>query len=605
MFSFENNCLNRNRLNWRINRNSRAKTRAHSPLVPSVSLSIFLLACGGGGGGSDPSDKPTAQTRPPAEVASATQKPPITPRAAPPGWQTDKQVWADDREFQAQAGLATINAHGAYAKGATGAGVTIGFVDTGLDEEHEEFAGKGVPLNNRSRVANADARQLKHGTGVASIALGARGSGDGMHGVAFDADVAMWSLNLDQAGFLDVNDRILSDATKALQQSGARIINQSWGYETLLDPSLSDTQRNFLSGSYGAFIEEMRRGEAIHVWAAGNSGGDEISVSTAWPLLFPELAGLSIAVAALGDDGAISYRSNRCGVAKNHCLVAPGGVAAGSSAYTRMARSGGNYRTASGTSYAAPYVAGVLGLMQHSFGDQLSLPEYTARLFATAKKDGIYANQMVYGQGLVDAEAAISPVGDVDIPLPAGGIMKPRDGFIGGGELPEEMLERLRRERIIVLDELNAPFAARLAVKPDKFQSFALTQWMTHGDNKTAPYSHPTLASFAELFDGAPLGAYWQLVPVAMRNNSLNDNQLPQFGFGFTARRTRRRSRLELGLVAEKDSLMGTSGAGALQLGNAHTALFGYAMISISVIRISALIRILLSAIPKAIHAHW
>lgn len=101
---------------------------------------------------------------------------------------------------------------------------------------------------------------------------------------------------------------------------------------------------------------------------------------------------------------------------------------------------------------------------------------------------------MVYGQGLVDAEAAISPVGDVDIPLPAGGIMKPRDGFIGGGELPEEMLERLRRERIIVLDELNAPFAARLAVKPDKFQSFGLTQWMTHGDNKTAPYSHPTLA---------------------------------------------------------------------------------------------------------------
>ncbi len=578
MFLHQNNCLKNNKLNRRINPNSRVKSRAYGRLVPSVSLSLFLLACGGGGGGSSEgaSDGTRAQTRPGGGTASASERPPITPRAAPPDWQTDKQVWADNPEFQAQQGLATINAHGAYAKGATGAGVTIGFVDTGLDEAHEEFADKRVRLNDRSGVSNADAQQLSHGTGVASIALGARGSGDGMHGVAFDADIAMWSLNLDQAGFLDVNDRILSYATLALQQSGARIINQSWGYETLLDPSLSDTQRHFLSGSYGGFIDEMRRGEAIHVWAAGNSGGDEISVSTAWPLLFPELAGLSITVAALGGDGAISYRSNRCGVAKNHCLVAPGGVAAGSVAYTRMARSGGNYRTASGTSYAAPYVAGVLGLMQQTFGDQLSLPEYTARLFATAKKDGIYADEMIYGQGLVDADAAISPVGELNIPLPAGGIMKPRDGFIEGGELPEEMLQRLRRERIIVLDELNAPFATRLAVKPDKFQSFALTEWMTHGDNKTAPYSHPTLASFAELFDGAPLSEYWQLVPLAMRHNSLNGNHLPQFGFGFTARRTRRRTRLELGLLTEDDSLMGTSGAGALKLGDAHTALFGY-----------------------------
>lgn len=544
---------------------------------------VLLLAacCGGGGGSTDtPPNQPDG-----APQNIAPSPPPVQEEAPhslhlpelPTGWQTDRQAWAEHDEFQAQAGLATVKADAAYAKGLTGKGVTLGFIDTGFEALHEEFAGKRIALNDRSGLARAGNRQLRHGTGVASIALGARGHGQGLHGVAFDADPAMWSLNLDSDGFLDVNGDILARATRALQNSGARVINQSWGHATLLDPGLSDAQRQFLRGSYGAFLSEIRKGKAIHVWAAGNEGGDEISVSTAWPILFPELAGLSIAVAALGEDGIIGRNSNRCGVAKHHCLVAPGGAAIGGSAFTKMARAGGGYRTASGTSYAAPYVAGVLALMQQAFGDQLSLPEYSARLLATANKQGVYADEAVYGQGLVDAEAALTPQGDVHIPLPAGGLIAPRDSAIEGGLLPEEMLERLRRERIIVLDELNAPFIAQIAVKPDPYQSFELTRWMTHGDNKTAPYSHPVLAGFAELFDGPALGDYWQLVPLALRDNSLNGDPLPKTGFGFAARRTRRRTRLEMGMVAEKDSLMGTSGTGALKLGNAHTALVGFA----------------------------
>lgn len=545
--------------------------KAYGPLICATCLCLALSGCGGGGG-----KKGSGSQRPAPSVAGSNNGNVSLPDL-PEGWETDAAVWADHDEYRGQQGLAQLKAAEAYAKGITGEGVTIGFVDTGLDDSHAEFDDKTIRLNNRSGLSDTGTRQLRHGTGVASVALGARGHGDTMHGVAFNADPAMWSLHLDSEGYLSINDAILARATRALQQSGARIINQSWGYATLLEASLSDTQRNFLANTYGAFIDEMRRGDAIHVWAAGNSAGAQISVSTAWPLLFPELAGFSIVVAAIGEDGTIGARSNRCGVAKEHCLVAPGGAATGGYAYTRMARAGGGYRTASGTSYAAPYVSGVLGLMQQAFGDQLSLPEYTARLLATADKTGIYADEAVYGQGLVDAEAALTPQGDTQIPLPSGGFIAPRDGAIRGGLLPEEMLERLRRERIIILDELNTPFATQLAVKPSRFQSFKLTEWMTRDDNKTSPYSHPTLASFAELFDGAPLSEYWQLVPISLRDNSLNGNQLPQFGFGFTARRTRRRSRLELGLVAEQNRLFGSEGSGALTLGNAHSALLGYA----------------------------
>ena len=530
----------------------------------ALPLLLVLAACGGGGGGG--SDEAVA-TPPPARGEPSARLP-----AVPEGWETDREVWADNPQFQAQPGLDTINAQDAYARGITGAGQTIGFVDTGLDAEHEEFAGKDIKLNDRSGLDSADAAQLRHGTGVASIALGARHQGDGMHGVAFDADPAMWSLNLDD-GYLDVNDAVLSRGIAALENAGARIINQSWGYASVLDLALIDSQQRFLEGSYGGTLARMRQGNAIHVWAAGNNARDQVSVSSAWPVIFPELAGYSIVVTALGADGAIGRLANRCGAARDHCLAAPGGVAVGGQAYTRMAAAGGGYRSAFGTSYATPYVSGVLALMMQAFGDQLSLPEYAGRLFDTADKSGIYGNRALYGQGLVDADAALTPFGDTHIPLPAGGIAGPAETRITEGDLPGEMIERLKRERIIILDELNAPFRTTLVIAPDKHQSFELTEWMTHGDNKTSPVSHPFLANYAELLDGTTLGPYWTLVPVALRNGSLNDDGLPAGGLGFKARRTRRRKRLELGVVSQEDSFLSSSGEGALKMGNSHSVM--------------------------------
>lgn len=188
---------------------------------------------------------------------------------------------------------------------------------------------------------------------------------------------------------------------------------------------LINSQKNFLRQSYGDFLTQMRRGKAIHVWAAGNSAEAEIAVSAAWPIIFPDLAGYSIAVAALGADGTIGRQTNHCGAARDHCLTAPGGVAVGDSATTVFALAGGGYRYGYGTSYAAPFVSGVLALMRQAYGDQLTLPEYTARLFGTANKSGVYADASIYGQGLVDVEAALAPYGDTHIPLPAGGVAGP------------------------------------------------------------------------------------------------------------------------------------------------------------------------------------
>ena len=537
----------------------------------AVCLSLALASCGGGGGGSPDTTSPTA---PPSDTAAeAPANAPVTD--LPDDWPTDPQIWAEQQEFINQPGLATVKAEEAYARGITGRGQVIGFIDTGLDETHSEFEGKNIRLNDRSGVDLANNAQLSHGTGVASVALGARGVGGGLHGVAFDADPAAWSLNLDRLGSLTVNDNILRNAIRALENSGARVINQSWGYSSTYDDAVAAAQQRFLEQNFVQTINLIEGGRAIHVWAAGNEGEENPSVSSLWPLFFPETEGFSITVAALGQDGLIGRRSNRCGVARDFCLAAPGGVAVGASAYTSLARAGGGYRLGYGTSFAAPYVSGALALMMQAFGNQLTLQEYTARLLASANKQGVYASEAIYGQGLLDVEAALSPIGDLDIPLPSGGAARPSESRIDGGFIPPDVLDSLREEEVILLDRLNTPFITDLTLAPQEFIDFDLTSWLTRGQNRTSPSTHPFLARFEQTEKGAALGDFWQIVPLALRRSGLRQDLPPLGSIGFAATLRRRRGgRFGLGWVGEIEGLMDTIGEGALTFGPSHSVMF-------------------------------
>jgi len=536
-----------------------------APPVWAVCLGLALVGCGGGGGGEADSSSPAAPG-----LDSATDSQRFEP---PENWETDPDVWAANEEYAGQSGLDTVNAGEAYARGLTGSGQIIGFIDTGLDESHPEFEGKNIALNDRSAVNNPDNAQLSHGTGVASIALGARGSGRGLHGVAFDADPAAWTLQLSRNNALTVNDRILNNAIRAIEGTGARIINQSWGYSSTFESSIASAQQRFLEQNFSETLNLISRGRAIHVWAAGNAGEDNPAISTVWPLFFPQTQGYSITVAALGADGRIGSGSNRCGAAREFCLAAPGGVAAGGSAYTRLARAGGGYRTSQGTSYAAPYVSGALALLMQAFGDQLTLPEYTARLLASANKTGIYASETIYGQGLLDIEAALKPIGDLEVPLPSGGTARPSESRIDGGLIPPDVLDRLRKEDIILLDKLNTPFITDLALAPQQFADFDLIEWLTHGQDKTSPSTHPFLAGFNQTGKGREIGNFWQIVPIALRRSGVGQDLPPLGSIGFAATVRRRRGRFEFGWVGEMDGLMNSIGDGALKLGPSQSAL--------------------------------
>ena len=65
-----------------------------------------------------------------------------------------------------------------------------------------------------------------------------------------------------------------------------------------------------------------------------------------------------------------------------------------------------------GTSSAAPFVTGGIGLLAQHFRDQLGNDEIVERILATADKTGVYADADVYGQGFLDLDAATRPVGE-------------------------------------------------------------------------------------------------------------------------------------------------------------------------------------------------
>ena len=196
-----------------------------------------------------------------------------------------------------------------------------------------------------------------------------------------------------------------------------------------------------LGSAFEVIAQEGVADPAIFVWIAGNDHGNpcddgdencfaDSTSSTGFSYRatspgpeagavakLPELQGHNVVVVAVDRGLRIADLSNRCGVAGPWCIAAPG-VDVRGAAFGSVAPSPGSFRVLlnlAGTSFAAPMVSGGLALMKHFFRGQLSNRELVTRLFATANKSGIYGTSSIYGQGLMDLGAAVSPVDDVQV----------------------------------------------------------------------------------------------------------------------------------------------------------------------------------------------
>lgn len=282
--------------------------------------------------------------------------------------------------------LDLINAAGAYAQGYTGKGVTVGVTDVGIvNFSHPEFSGKtgsGVVFDGlESSDVPLTWEKFGHPTHVAGIAAADK-NGFGMHGVAYDADIASSSAIGHYYGGLRF-ESCSSFYDYYLTNPDIKIINNSWGSSLyLLDEKDFNEGIGYFQSDIASFeIEKAVNNDKLLVFSAGNDGKLAAALESNLDILTGDKAFNDniITVTAVKansfkknnnggfdvESDAIAIFSNLAMYNEDTTLSAPGWNI--NSAYADFDASGKYYKDDSGTSMAAPMVTGVGALVQQAF----------------------------------------------------------------------------------------------------------------------------------------------------------------------------------------------------------------------------------------------
>jgi hypothetical protein len=258
-----------------------------------------------------------------------------------------------------------VNAPEAWARGYTGQGVTVAVIDSGVDISHQDLSNNiwgntgeiasngidddgngytddvygwnfGIGQNNNNVLPGTSSSGQGHGTHVAGT-IAAANNGIGMTGVAYNSRImAIRMGDVDSQGRF-TNGGNLAQAIRYAVDNGARVINMSLGW------SDSTALRDALAYAASRNV--------ITVSAAGNSSLS----SPGTPAYYATQYGLS--VGAVDSSRTIASFSNRAGTNSSMQHV----MAPGVNVYSTVP--GNGYASYSGTSMAAPHVAGVVALM--------------------------------------------------------------------------------------------------------------------------------------------------------------------------------------------------------------------------------------------------
>jgi thermitase len=286
---------------------------------------------------------------------------------------------SNDPSFKDQWGLSRIGAEAAWTR-TTGAGIRIGIVDTGVDLEHEDLAGKVVESTScvgsggdPAKCKDTAQDDQGHGTHVSGIAAASKDNGKGIAGVAPDAQLVV-AKSMSAAGTGTGSDVIAS--VKWVVDHGAKVVNLSLG-----DPAQPITaliSENELKEG----VEYAWTRGAIAVMASGNSRtGLGIEGAN-----FGDMN--AVVVGATDPDDESATYSTSTGEAK-WAVVAPGGAADSSKKtddiYSTWWIKGQKnaYTYQAGTSMAAPHVSGALALL---LAQGYSQADAVKRLLDTAEQ---------------------------------------------------------------------------------------------------------------------------------------------------------------------------------------------------------------------------
>jgi subtilisin family serine protease len=285
-----------------------------------------------------------------------------------------------------------IGAPDAWAAGHTGEGATVAVLDTGIDATHPDLSDAVTQAQNFTDSDTADDR-FGHGTHVASIITGSGAAAGGKYqGVAPDATLLNGKVLDDFGGGME--SWIIAGMEWAAT-SGADVINMSLG------SSFPSDGTDPMSAAVNRITAETG---ALFVISAGNSGPGDESIGS------PGSADAALTVGAVDREDQLAEFSSR-GPRWEDGAIKPDITAPGVDIVAAKAKNGiigdpagDGYVSLSGTSMAAPHVAGAAAIVAAQHPDWAA-DQLKANLMGSATPN---AELSVFeqGAGRVDVAAA-------------------------------------------------------------------------------------------------------------------------------------------------------------------------------------------------------
>ncbi|MEV1329576.1 type VII secretion-associated serine protease mycosin [Micromonospora costi] len=321
------------------------------------------------------------------------------PVAYAPGDAADRPDQVRDEQWQ----LDELNATTAW-RTATGRGVTVAVIDSGVDATHPDLVGQVLPgLDLVTPGGGPEADPVGHGTTVAGLIAGRNDDKRGVVGLAPDARILPVRVLDDENRYDDA--MIVARGVRWAVDNGARVINLSLG-------GSGD------SPALAAALDYAFARDVVVIACTGN-----LASSTTTKVWYPAREPGVIAVAGLERNSENLWSGSITG--RDTVLTAPATGLVG-------ARPGGYWRV-QGTSFAAPLVAATAALVRSRY-PQMSAGEVVNRLVTTARDIGPTGRDDRFGYGLVDPVAALT----ADVPSVTGNPLDDNasPGVVGFGSAP-------------------------------------------------------------------------------------------------------------------------------------------------------------------------
>ncbi|MDT7985606.1 S8 family serine peptidase [Clostridium perfringens] len=367
---------------------------------------------------------------------------------------------SNDSYLSNQLHISQIKADKAWPVVNSNQAITIAVLDSGADYNHPDLKGNllpGVNLVNPGKSAQDD---NGHGTEVIGVLAAKGNNGIGVSGVVWNARILpIKILNKDAVTNVDM---IAKGINTALDR-GAKVILMSFS-------SLS------YSRSLKEAIDRAERSGAVLVAASGNEAS-----RVAYPAAYPTV----VAVGAVNGKNQAIYQSNT-GPELN--IVAPG-----LNVYTT--KLGGKYGSFSGTSAAAPQVAGAAALILARY-PKLTALDVRQMLYQTATDLDESGWDRQTGYGLLDVNKAVRSALSGDFLEPNNSLQRakafPIEQQIRGNLGPNDTVDWFKMDvpydgKVSFTATINSGVSSAMAATFYPENRTPITQYFGNGDTVTVP----------------------------------------------------------------------------------------------------------------------